>query len=595
MRCLQEDLEVENEELASKLTDLTTQAKKMLLNNESLEESIQDQQIEYEDRIAELESQLAEKYEDSDLASLHSKHRAALDTIVRLKKDIDIAEQGKASEDNYIDANKFKQVEEENMELRQVVDHLSQENNAAKEIKFIVLELKAKNVEITESLRLSQEQNTAALDTIETLKADNEQLRRDMAKESDANHNALTCQNGADENAKMSEMEAELKHYKTIVSQMTSDRNVLNHRLSDLMDLPGPSQLALYDAPPNEQALVPIDSKNIQDPEGTMVVAKDNTEAQSYDQSSYVSTPVTLHPVDGVEEQIQNLTIENGQLAQRLGNAVADKECKKVVIRNFVCLFASSALTALVALLYCYLVAMTTLTKLGAKMEELIERNKLLSSLADMKTQHPSRGANYYSGGHRLNDEPGPRHEVRGRDPDASGDDRYNPSSPHPNQQILPRNDETSVYSDMGSTIMSYEQSKKLEPESAGSYIGGMSIIEEDNKRTQSAGRESLRQSSNNPEEAAVSEEVHSVSKPRLVKVPGGEYFGQLNDCGQKHGNGKMTYDNGNEYDGQWRFNKRDGKGTTKYASGNVYTGKMISYILDVQNLSMALKLHPNY
>lgn len=41
----QEDLEAENEELASKLTDLTTQAKKMLLNNEQLEEEIQDQQV----------------------------------------------------------------------------------------------------------------------------------------------------------------------------------------------------------------------------------------------------------------------------------------------------------------------------------------------------------------------------------------------------------------------------------------------------------------------------------------------------------------------------------------------------------------------
>ena len=55
----QEDLELENEELSSKLTDLTTQAKKMLLNNEALEEAIQDQRIEYEDRIAELE---VEKY-----------------------------------------------------------------------------------------------------------------------------------------------------------------------------------------------------------------------------------------------------------------------------------------------------------------------------------------------------------------------------------------------------------------------------------------------------------------------------------------------------------------------------------------------------
>ena len=34
-----------------------------------------------------------------------------------------------------------------------------------------------------------------------------------------------------------------------------------------------------------------------------------------------------------------------------------------------------------------------------------------------------------------------------------------------------------------------------------------------------------------------------------------------------------MKYDNGNVYDGEWKNNKRDGKGITHYASGNVYTG----------------------
>ena len=62
-------------------------------------------------------------------------------------------------------------------------------------------------------------------------------------------------------------------------------------------------------------------------------------------------------------------------------------------------------------------------------------------------------------------------------------------------------------------------------------------------------------------------------SEPRLVKVPGDEYYGSLNNRGQKHGSGKMKYDNGNVYDGEWKNNKRDGKGITHYASGNVYTG----------------------
>ena len=124
----QEDLELENEELSSKLTDLTTQAKKMLLNNEALEEAIQDQRIEYEDRIAELE---VEKYGDDEVSSLHSKHKTALETIARLKQ-----------EKNAYDVDKVKCAEEENLELRRVVDHLSSENNAAKEIESIVFELK---------------------------------------------------------------------------------------------------------------------------------------------------------------------------------------------------------------------------------------------------------------------------------------------------------------------------------------------------------------------------------------------------------------------------------------------------------------------
>ncbi len=73
------------------------------------------------------------------------------------------------------------------------------------------------------------------------------------------------------------------------------------------------------------------------------------------------------------------------------------------------------------------------------------------------------------------------------------------------------------------------------------------------------------------PQEAP-QDEVSSLTK-HYIKVPGGEYYGQLNRRGQKHGDGRMKYDNGNEYEGQWIDNKRDGKGKTKYASGNVYTG----------------------
>lgn len=39
-----------------------------------------------------------------------------------------------------------------------------------------------------------------------------------------------------------------------------------------------------------------------------------------------------------------------------------------------------------------------------------------------------------------------------------------------------------------------------------------------------------------------------------------------------------MTFaaDNGNEYEGAWVNNKREGNGTTKYASGNMYVGSWV-------------------
>ena len=391
----QEDLELENEELSSKLTDLTTQAKKMLLNNEALEEAIQDQRIEYEDRIAELE---VEKYGDDEVSSLHSKHKTALETIARLKQ-----------EKNAYDVDKVKCAEEENLELRRVVDHLSSENNAAKEIESIVFELKVKNKEISESLRVSQEQNLSAVDIIENLKTMARQgdisIARLMLKAEAHNDRALPVENES------GERESELHRYKSI-SNMTSDMNVLNNRLSEVSYNSMPSELALdkassasesalpasanerslillasknaqdppdnetidhgmmvvatdnveacsyalnsYDPPPakvhrpvngieeqmqnltNEQSLIPFESKIDQDPldnkamnNGMLVVATDNVEACSYALNSYEPPPTKgHHPVDRTDDQIQHLTNENGQLAQRLGNAVAEKECE---------------------------------------------------------------------------------------------------------------------------------------------------------------------------------------------------------------------------------------------------------------------------
>ncbi|KAL7539983.1 hypothetical protein ACHAXR_009782 [Thalassiosira sp. AJA248-18] len=567
-----EDLELENEELASKLTDLTTQAKKMLLSNETLEETVQDQQIEYEDRIAELESQV----EDGDFLTLRQKHKAALETIVKLKKEIDMSGQGKSEDcDSDSHSDQLKRIEDENSELRQLVDHLSSETDAAKEIKLIVLELRAKNKEMSESLRVSQEQNEAAADVLENLKADNDHLREDiMALRRDTptvkmltaeahDDRAAPLEHGTDDSTNRSKLEAELKYYKSVVSQMSKDRNVLNQRLSELMDISGPTQdmlcaAASPQASINEGALIPHESNNLGDHlnsgvfnQGAMVIKTDTAEHGSYDPPS----TQLHHPTEEVEEQIRNLTIENGQLAQRLGGAVAEKEF-----------------------------AMSTLSKLGAKMEELMERNQLLSDLADVKSsRHSTSGANYYSGGEDVwnNHQLSLTNKGRGRDPEASVEVANNSTHSYYGENETPAacpapygHDDASVYSDMdstlGSTILSFEPPKKLEPESA-SHLGG--IAEDDVLELNNYGdREGGDQVVNDLNEASA-EKVSSSSEPRLVKVPGGEYFGQLNERGQKHGDGKMKYDNGNEYEGQWNNNKRDGKGITKYASGNVYTG----------------------
>lgn len=210
------------------------------------------------------------------------------------------------------------------------------------------------------------------------------------------------------------------------------------------------------------------------------------------------------------------------------------------------------------------IVAMTTLSKLGSKMEELMERNKLLSNLADMKSQHPSRGANYYSSGHSEMSSH-LEYKPRGRDPSDKDVTRSYPASTH-------QHDDRSILSDMSSTIISYERPKKLEPEAASVRRESIREEEEHERRTYSG-----RDDNNSPllvnGDEGSSEEPFSVSEPRLVKVKGGEYYGTLNKRGQKHGEGKMTYANGNEYEGRWMNNKRDGKGITKYASGNVYTG----------------------
>jgi hypothetical protein len=242
---------------------------------------------------------------------------------------------------------------------------------------------------------------------------------------------------------------------------------------------------------------------------------------------------------------------------------------------------------------------MTTLSKLGSKMEELVERNKLLESIADLKSSYAIREGSVYSGHSRSVQD---KFHGRAPDPDelngnsqsrksSSVRELTNATASVPLPQSLEsqlvdlerRNAEQSTFYDGtnsafgDSTIVSYEPSvKKLEPEQyVEGYLPADVSVEKRNLNADEGvdGRKERVEVSGNPTSVYSESESTCPSDLKLIKVPGGEYFGQLNSRGQKNGNGKMRYDNGNEYDGQWKNNKRDGKGTTRYASGNVYIG----------------------
>ena len=48
------------------------------------------------------------------------------------------------------------------------------------------------------------------------------------------------------------------------------------------------------------------------------------------------------------------------------------------------------------------------------------------------------------------------------------------------------------------------------------------------------------------------------------------KYNGERNSKGQRHGQGTMTYPNGDTHTGEWKDDKDNGQGTYTYADGTV-------------------------
>ena len=183
-------------------------------------------------------------------------------------------------------------------------------------------------MELAEVLRRSQEEKDSLFETIDALKDDNEELRKDIVAlqttnpagqedsivpyqyDGDVEHSSSNSDPPAD---RMSVLEAELQHYKSLAQQLTSERSVFNQRLDDIM---GASDIhpASDGASPQELSLSIHAEEKHRDP--TM---SPGTQASA-------AFPPTSPLSEEVEEQINHLTIENGQLAQRLGGALAEKE-----------------------------------------------------------------------------------------------------------------------------------------------------------------------------------------------------------------------------------------------------------------------------
>ena len=308
-RPLKEDFEQENEELASKLADLTTQAKMMLLNNESLEEAIQDQQIEYEERIAELEGLLAEKYENDD-------------QLLQSQAEKDVLS-GRESNGAY-DGAHLTQDKDLNLEVGQVIDRSSKSDPGNITAKPVVITSDATSVTTGNSQPDDEE---IARKEIATTHSPTTEAQFDRLQS--LNHDCDDTPN---------HVEVEMQHHTPI------DRNVARSthafdQSSELMERSERIQNStiLSAAAISPGALMTLPTFPVTTTNEQMIFMPAETKAiVQYHEDARSAQGMMM---GGIEDQVKKLIVENGKLAQRLGNAVADKECKRMVFWSIHALF----------------------------------------------------------------------------------------------------------------------------------------------------------------------------------------------------------------------------------------------------------------
>jgi hypothetical protein len=104
----------------------------MLVRNEEMETQLSEAQIEYEERLNELNAinedlwNKVRSHNSDELLSLREKYDDALEIIQQLKSDEFLAQRDQFNADSLDKSSEsqLKRIMEENIELREVVDHL---------------------------------------------------------------------------------------------------------------------------------------------------------------------------------------------------------------------------------------------------------------------------------------------------------------------------------------------------------------------------------------------------------------------------------------------------------------------------------------